>query len=199
MWFVFLVKGDGPRPKDQAKLEDMQKAHIDNFKRCFAANKLIGAGPLNDPTQFRRGIVLFYFPSKKDVIESFKPDPYVQSGIMNVEAHPWNAPRDSIRTELPDPDAIEENRLFLLTPLNSEVPSENLLKRQDNYILAVLKSGVLASGGRFEDGDGKTSVMLGKGTDSDQALKVLQKSPLVVEGFVKVESMPLWMARGVLG
>src|SRR4051794_31660952 len=82
LWFVFLVRGEVRADKD--KVEAMQASHIANFKRLFAEHKLLAAGPLKDPTEFRRGIVVLRVPSAEAVRQCFNSDPYVQAGVMHL-------------------------------------------------------------------------------------------------------------------
>ena len=46
-WFIFLETGK-KTPDDKALVAQMQRGHIDNFKRLFDEQKLFAAGP---PTQ----------------------------------------------------------------------------------------------------------------------------------------------------
>ena len=55
--FIFLEIGK-KTPDDKALVGQMQRGHIDNFKRLFAEQKLIVAGPPQDPSTLKRGIVI---------------------------------------------------------------------------------------------------------------------------------------------
>lgn len=46
-WFIFLESGK-KTPDDKALVGQMQRGHIDNFKRLFGEQKLFAAGPLQD-------------------------------------------------------------------------------------------------------------------------------------------------------
>ena len=85
-WFVFLVKGDNPPKAAPDEISQCQKAHLDNFKRLFNEGKLVTAGPLQDKTQVKRGIVVFCVRTSEEVLAAFGADPYVQKGFMKVEA-----------------------------------------------------------------------------------------------------------------
>ena len=57
--FRFIFREIGKKtPDDKALVGQMQRGHIDNFKRLFAEQKLIVAGPLQDPSTLKRGIVI---------------------------------------------------------------------------------------------------------------------------------------------
>lgn len=121
--FVFLTKGDVKAPADQAEREAMQKAHLGNFGKQFEAKKLIAAGPVQDPTQMRRGIVILTVDEEKEVPTLFKEDPFVRNGIMKIDAGLWHADRAGIHEDKIDPNGLEENRIVVLTaekPLSDE-------------------------------------------------------------------------------
>jgi uncharacterized protein YciI len=64
MWFVFLESGKTGFTERTA-LEAMQRGHIANFQRLFGEKKLFAAGPLKDPTEFKRGIAIVKAPSQQ--------------------------------------------------------------------------------------------------------------------------------------
>ncbi|RYG17648.1 hypothetical protein EON82_23615, partial [bacterium] len=109
-WFIFLVRADGPRPKETAALQEMQKAHIGNLEKLYAEGKFVAAGPVNDPTKHRRGIVVAGAGTLKEVMACFEGDPYVENRIMRVEAHRWVTPPKGF-TAPPDVAKMAEYRI----------------------------------------------------------------------------------------
>lgn len=192
LYFVFLTKGNGTRP-DQATLQAYQKAHIGNFERRFKEGKLIGAGPLNDPTTVRRGIVVLTLPSEAEVPKAFEGDPYVEHRIMNVEAWEWDADRSRINVNLPDPNAIQENRLVVFHATEKGLPTESLVtesrRRLDRYAAVC---GRLKIPGEYR------AIALFEGKDEAHVRAVVEADPLVLKGYAKPEVLPLWMAKEVL-
>ena len=57
LWFILFEAGK-KTPHDKATVAQMQRGHIDNFKRLFAEQKLFAAGPLQNPSTLKRGIVI---------------------------------------------------------------------------------------------------------------------------------------------
>jgi uncharacterized protein YciI len=192
VWFAYLVKGDGPRPKDPKELEAMQAAHIGNLQRLFREKKLIAAGPLNDPTTVRRGITVLTVRDHVAIADCFKTDPYVRSGIMHIEAHRWDGDRNQINFHNPDPQKIEENRLVILT--SASVPSAELLANHRRHF-ARLKQGSAAGGGAEKGG--YTEFLLFHGADEAKLKSHLDRDPWVRAG-AKVEILQLWMGKGSL-
>jgi uncharacterized protein YciI len=109
-WFIFLERG---QPAPPAELEAMQRAHIDNFKRLFGLGLLLAAGPLQDPTGHKRGIVVARAPSRAALDALFLPDDYVRGGHMTLNASPCLA-RRPLNTVGVVPESIEESRITLL-------------------------------------------------------------------------------------
>lgn len=176
---MFLVRADGPRPKDPAALAAMQKAHIGNFERRYAEGKLVAAGPVADPANHRRGIVVLGVGTRQEVLACFATDPYVQGRIMRVEAHRWAAPPKGFAI-VPDPAKMAEYRLVRVAcPKGVPFPT--------------LPGGV---GGPFA---GETmGAILTKTTDDAAIRRALDASPAVRAG-ATYDAIPLWMSAGTLG
>lgn len=66
-WFIFLETGK-KTPDDKALVAQMQRGHIDNFKRLFGEQKLFAAGPLQDPSGLKRGNVIVKAPTREELI-----------------------------------------------------------------------------------------------------------------------------------
>jgi len=201
LWWVFLVKGDGPRPSDQAKLQEMQNAHIGNFKRLFGLKKLISAGPLQDPTQFKRGIVVLTVKTKDDVMECFKPDPYVQGKLMNVEAHPVTVEFGHIETQKIDPEGIEENRIVIFGPNPTPPVGPYSKSSRGRHMKHVREDGGKAGLSFYvsvQDDSKVSAIALFHGKDDAAIQEWLDSDPLVKQGVWVVTKMPQWLSKGAL-
>ncbi|MFZ4508085.1 MAG: YciI family protein [Fimbriimonas sp.] len=191
----FLVKGTATRP-DNATVERMQTAHIDNFKRLFGLGKLLTAGPVQDPTTVRRGIVILTPGKPAELKERFLPDPYVQSGLMNLVLTEVDVQFGKIQTSGIDPDGIVENRLVIF------VRKEGSRSRRREHLNCLRKNGAganlafLATARKQADFD---SVALFRGTDDAQIEALLAKDPAVASGDLTVVKMPQWLSKGILG
>jgi uncharacterized protein YciI len=189
IWFVFLVKGDHSAPADKAQA--MQDAHIANFKRLFAEHKLLAAGPLQDTTEFRRGIVVLRVPSQEAVRQCFNTDPYVQAGVMHLEVYRWEANTKGFNVKHIDPNAIEENRIALL--LGPEHPNT-----KTKWPKVARKASGQVSGESFGPGEVK-EIRLFAGTSDEAKIKSeMDSDPAIKKGKVRYSLMPLWMAKGTL-
>src|SRR5215475_11178895 len=88
--FVFLNTGISAKEKGitDDEVAKMQAQHVGNFGTQFNLGKLMAAGPVGRGSK-TRGIVVLAVHSPEQIAECFKPDPYVQSGILETETHPW--------------------------------------------------------------------------------------------------------------
>src|SRR5262245_45623043 len=88
--FVFLNTGISPKEKGitDEEVAKMQAQHVGNFGTQFNLGKLMAAGPVGRGGK-TRGIVVLAVHSPEQIAECFKPDPYVQNGILQAETHPW--------------------------------------------------------------------------------------------------------------
>lgn len=144
LWFIFLERGK-PTPDDKDRVMAMQRGHIENFKRLFALGKLFSAGPLADPSGFKRGIVTVRAASREELMGYFEPDAYVREGYMTVNAVPAIGRRPH-HTEGIDASRVEEIRIVLL-PREAPVPQPVLQAMVDKGVFSAwytLNEGPLA-------------------------------------------------------
>src|SRR4051812_21471137 len=88
--FIFLNTGISPKEKGitDEEVGKMQAQHVGNFGTQFNLGKLMAAGPVGNGGK-TRGIVVLAIHTAQEIADCFKPDPYVQSGILATETHPW--------------------------------------------------------------------------------------------------------------
>jgi uncharacterized protein YciI len=191
-WFVVLQKGPTPRGTDE-DVKRMQQAHLSNFDRLYEEGKLFMAGPLRDPTGIKRGIIGVQAADRQTLLSYFSADPYVQSGMMVIDAQEWKVDRAKVNDNVPDPDKMAEMRFVLMKAQRPIPPS--ILKQHEAFVDKNLKPalhGQILRNSAFEE------VMFFLSNDSAAVDHQLSLDPLVRHGYVAVELMPLWMADGVL-
>jgi len=177
LFFGFFMRGDGPRPTGPGALEKMQADHIGNLKRLHGEGNLLAAGPLQDPTQQRRGILVLQSATPSDIPGLFKDDPYVSNRIMFVKTEEWNVDPLHFSRQLPDPNGIKEYRL-VISPINSDT------KR--------LRDAIVTKSLKIVGGPGSDHhFFLVEGFQPGLEEKVKATNPAA-------EVIPLWMAPGIL-
>ncbi|MBL8286876.1 MAG: hypothetical protein JNL85_02745 [Rubrivivax sp.] len=193
IWFVYLETGKTGFA-DRAAQEAMQRGHIANFQRLFGEKKLFAAGPLKDPSEFKRGIVVVKAPSLQVLAEYFQPDQYVREGYLKLDAVPAlvNKP---LATEGIDSSAIEEGRIVqLLRPERAPAPAEAQAQRA--AIRRLVEQGTFGAWYTLEAGP--VSEVLFTRSKDDKALWAAVGALPPAGGPAKADVWPQWFARGVL-
>jgi uncharacterized protein YciI len=193
-WFIFLEAGR-KTPDDKAAVQAMQRGHIANFKRLFALGLLMSAGPLRDPSGFKRGIVTVRAATREDVQSYFQPDDYVREGYMNVNAVPATACK-ALNTEGIDDTRIEEVRIVQITRGNAPTNLATL-----NARLALLQGLVDAGtvGAWYTLHSGPVAEVLFARTRDTPALEaVFAAYPGAGVGGVSVAVWAQWISPGVV-
>ena len=160
IYFAYFMKGDGPRPAEQAKLTEMQTAHIGNLQALHGEGRLLAAGPCQDPSTERRGIMVLV--GKPDSTY-FTRDPFVQNKIMTVASWEWKVDTRKFETKLPDPNAITE---FVLVEASNV--SEADATRLHRYLIGTSTAVV---GGPAEGGKAFFLVEGAKAAQVNEGLK----------------------------
>ncbi len=201
LWWVFLNKGAHPGKATKEQIGVMQNAHIQNFVRLFGLKKLCLAGPLADPTGFKRGIVVLTLTPGEKPLPHFGPDPYVGGGFMDVEASRLRVDFGKINTNISADAKIEENRLVYFVPTPGLRTSKDFKAVLDDY-MKFLPTGATAGlrfAARSRDACSFESVALFKGKDEKPIRAWIDQHPCVRAGLWKAVIVPQWLGQGTLG
>ncbi len=198
-WWVFIEHTKVQAMLSQAESEEMMKAHLGNSRRLYDLKRLTVAGPMRDPGGTRRGIVLLTVKSRRDVDESFKPDPFFQHGIFTAHVVPLKPDfGEVLRVTGADADSIEENRLVVLERLeNGALPKQPAGTPHRDAIRDGASAG-LAFHAVATSGDAVREIALFRGTDDKKIQAWLDGDPWVKSGRWKATVYPQWLARNCL-
>lgn len=193
IWFVYLETGKTSFA-ERGVQEAMQRGHIANFQRLFGEKKLFAAGPLKDPTDLKRGIVVVKAASQQALAEYFQPDQYVREGYLKLNALPAlvNKP---LATEGIDSSAIEEGRIVqLLRPEKAPAPAEAAAQRA--ALQRLVDQGTFSAWYTLEAGP-VAEVLFTRSKD-DKALWAAVGNLPPAGGPARANVWPQWFAKGVL-
>lgn len=200
-YFVFLVKGANPPKATPEEIGQYQATHISNFKTLFDAGKLVTAGPVSDPTGFRRGIIVMSVKNRYEIAPCFEADPYVKKGFMEIQSLRMDVLFGKLNTAGIEPTKIEENRIVIFTagalPADSTSVRANRLKHLEHNQKGGGKAG-LAFYANLGDSDEIRSIAFFRGKNDKEILAWLKKDPLVKSGMLKPTKMPQYLVKGVL-
>jgi uncharacterized protein YciI len=192
MVIVFLHhKTDKPElAKEQ--VDKIMEGHFANIKRLANDGKLLVAGP------FEGGGGIFIFNSKSinEVDEWLKNDPGVQNKRWNVEILPYR-PRLGLPRLVNEPYQMINYQFIRFTSYIAkfnvyDVPE--ILKKHDEYLGEIKKSGNVVAEGIFNDTDGGILIIKG---ELDK--KVIDSDPAVVEGLLIADIKKWYVAKGAFG
>jgi uncharacterized protein YciI len=191
LYWVFLTTGKSTKDVAAEDIQAMQRAHLENFGRLARAGELITAGPLRDPEQVLRGIVIVHANDTNELEGHFEPDPYVQEGYMRVESFPLEVLVGKIHTQL-TPTSLEEFRLVVLK--YSEKPAGETPAHDPFDKLPEIDG--LRYAGRFTSSEPHCGVMVFSETDDQKVKERVQSLPGVADGKISLQIMPLYVGKG---
>ena len=193
MWFVFLESGKKGFTERSA-LEEMQRGHVANFQRLFGEKKLLAAGPVKDPSEFKRGIVVVKAASQQALAGYFQPDQYVREGYLKLNAVPALVNRP-LASEGIDSSGVEEGRIVQL--MRGERPlSATEAAAQRAALQRLVDQGTFGAWYTLEAGP-VAEVLFSRNRD-DRALQAALAGLPAVKGGAPVAVWSQWFAKGVL-
>ncbi len=200
--WVFLNAGasrDKTKTMAPEAVSQMQAQHVGNFGTQFNLGKLFAAGPLGDNGSIR-GIVVLNVQTPEEVKECFKPDPFVQNDILEVETHPWRV--DVMDFGSPRiPFKIARHTLCIVKKGNNwkssqSDPAADAMLRLFPRLKAKTRSRELAISGPFLDGGDKLGIFMFFSTNQTEIKAELDNEPAVKEGRVELEFHPQFLGTG---
>ena len=193
MWFVFLESGK-PGLADRTAADAMQRGHIANFQRLFGEKKLLAAGPLKDPTEFKRGIVIVKAASQQTLADYFQGDQYIREGYLKLNAAPALVNK-ALATEGIDSSAVEEGRIVQLMR-GDKALSAGDAAAQRATLQRLVDQGSFSAWYTLEAGP-VAEVLFSRNKD-DKALQTALAALPTVKGGAPVAVWGQWFAKGVL-
>lgn len=87
-YVLAFLKAGNAKIEDEARRNELMKAHLKNIQRMANEGKLVVAGPFLD-RQSLRGIYIFNVTSIEEAERLTMTDPAIQAGTLEMELHPW--------------------------------------------------------------------------------------------------------------
>lgn len=201
LFWIFLTTGKSSAGVANETIEEMQSAHLANFKVLAEQKKLLTAGPMTDPEKRMRGIVVVRAKNRQEVRAMFKDDPYVQQGYLNVEATEMDFEYGTLNTRI-TPDGLEEFRLVMLEKNGSasEDPDRESQEENQSYIaeMSTEKDMLLTVFLPKQEFNRTAILIMAKGENDDAINEKVSNIPAVKNGAWKSRIFPLRMGKGTL-
>ena len=189
-WFIFLERGK-PTPPDKEAVTAMQRGHIANFERLFAAGQLFAAGPMRDPAGLKRGIVVLKAATREQLQDYFQPDEYVREGYMTVNAVRAQVHR-ALHTDGLELTSMAEGRIVMLGR-----GGEGDAGAGTAHLQRLLDQGRIGAWYTLQDGP-LAEVLFVPGTDNVAIEADLRGYPGLAEQRVSLAIWGQWFTKGVL-
>lgn len=94
-YFVVFLKQGSTKSRDDAKIKRLQQQHLDYLEDMYAQGHADISGPYGDVGEFM-GMTIYSVPTLEIADSLAKADPIVKEGFLDVEVHPWWAPKGSM-------------------------------------------------------------------------------------------------------
>jgi len=199
-YFGFFTQREKPTVGENFDVQAAQAAHLKNLTDVMLNKGGLAAGPLNDPTKIRRGIVCFQATSVEEGLKNFVNDPFVTNKIMAVELFEWKVNPKLFNVKAADPKALTEYMLAVITPGPSKQPvNDKILGEHKSYIAGLYKSSAMRAHGEISGPTKMKEVAIFETKDADAVKEALAEDPLVKRQLLEVEVLPLWMSKGIFG
>ena len=199
LYWVFLKTGKSLDGIDRKDVEAMQLEHLNNFRRLAEEGRLVTAGPVSDPDNIRRGVVILKADRPEELAAMFRDDPYIKQGYMKMDSCRMKFELGKIHTRI-TPKGMEELRIVVLqrnpdskTVMDSETETLTTAFLKNQYDLKQLNLSVRL----FDAKDDSRHVLVFPKRETDDAiLEVVNEIPAVKSGYWKQNTMPLFMGKG---
>ena len=192
MVFVFLHHRTDKSDLPKEQVDKIMEGHFANMKKMASEGKLLVAGPFEGGG----GIYIFKSKSVDDVKEWLRPDPGIQNNRWKVEMLPFY-PRVGQPQLVNEPYQMTSYQFIRFTSYIAkfninDVPE--LMKKHDDYLNEIKKSGNVIAEGIFNETDGGILIMKG---DLDR--QVIESDPAVHEGLLEIDIKKWFVAKGAFG
>lgn len=187
--FVFLNTRTDKAELPQEEVEKLMQGHMANITRLAKEGKLIVAGPFDGGG----GIFILNTTSIDEANTWLSSDPGIQANRWKIDLLPYQ-PRIGGVCMAKEP---YEMVMYTFIRFRSNIHKETvgdypvLLKKHDDYLTHLAKSGNVITEGIFDHQEGGILIMKG-----DIQPEVFENDPAVKGGTLLFEIKKLWVAKG---
>lgn len=206
---AILRSGHAPVEIPATRLDTLRAGHMANIRRMFADHRLVCAGPFLDEGELQ-GIYIFDADSVGQVTPWLDGDPFLATGHMVCDLHPWYGPAGISevyrRGTAADPtrvDSLLHYTFALLRPGPAAAGGNpGWARSKSQRHLADLEhsehAGRIAVAGPFETADPLVGLCIYDTADSSEARRWSESDPEIAAGRMRPEFHPWMTARGIL-
>ena len=202
---VLLKKGPSAPPASPADQKKMQDEHLANLGELNRKRINLVYGPILVDSDLR-GIAVLAVADADAAKAHFVNDPFVKSGVMTVEVHPWMAPKGWFQQppslDVTNPGNLEQLVFgFLVRGPNATqdtAAAADIQKGHLAYMESLNKQGKLVMAGPFGDQGRARGVVVYRVKDLAEAKALAAEDPAVKAGRLALEAYPWMTFKGIL-
>ena len=203
LFWAFLCSGKSLEGVEAKKVEEMQSAHLENFKRLAHAGKLLSAGSVTDPTEALQGVAVFSTSADESLMQLFQDDELICGGYQKIQAAKMRLEHGIINAGQHGRSGMQEYRMVLLDSAK-KVGEDNesarqLIDQSQKFVESMYREKELRLAIRLgENKAGQLILVLDKPEQETSLKNRLQKIPAVKSGLWKLRVMPVFFGKGTL-
>ena len=191
-----------------ARLDSLRAGHMANIRKMFADHRLVCAGPFLDEGDLQ-GIYLFDADSVAQVTPWLAGDPFLATGHMVCELHPWYGPAGISegyrKAAIADPTLADSLQRYTFTLLvrgpnwtSGDASERDMISRQLAGIGRKAQAGQIVLAGPLEDDGVVRGIAVFATSDTAEVRRWSETAPAIVSGRLRFEMHPWMTARGIL-
>jgi uncharacterized protein YciI len=197
--WLFFMAGERKREYQKEELEKMQADHVGNLGTLYNAGKCSMAGPTGDANPIR-GIVFLNARTEDELKEDFKPDPFVQGGLLKVHTFPVESVKGLLAPAI-EPFEIEQNMIVFLKAAPGKSATDfpkKAIGGHRAYLDTVRKSGKLPFFASSTTAHEYLGILILPLKKAEEVKEIADQDPLVKGGWLVWEAHPQWLGKGTL-
>jgi uncharacterized protein YciI len=198
---AILTKAPGAKPLGEREIQAIQEGHLRYLRTLLDERKALLEGPIHGKEAIRSVIVLDV-PTVEEARAILEKDPWISSGQLAAEIHPWWTAKGLLRKPAPSGRSTLCYLGLLRRPADAPTyPKEKLQEIQAGHmanIRAMADSHDLAIAGPMGDDTPLRGIFVFRSTDPDRIRGLVERDPAVQAGRLRLELYPWYVPEGVL-
>lgn len=198
---ALLTKAPGAKPLGEREIQAIQEGHLKLLRGLVEERKVLIEGPIHGPSDIRSVLVLDA-ESPADAEAILRRDPWISSGQLVAEIHPWYSASGLLRK----PPSVDRPVLCYLGLLRrpADAPSlskEKLQEIQAGHMANIHKmadSRDLAIAGPMGDDTPLRGIFVFRTTDPERIRRLVEADPAVAAGRLRMDLLPWYVPEGTL-
>jgi uncharacterized protein YciI len=198
---ALLAKAPGAKPLGEREIQSIQERHLAYLRQLLDERKALLEGPIHGKAPMTSVIVLDV-PTVEEARAILDKDPWIASGQLAAEIHPWFSAKSLLRPPAPSGRSTLCYLGLLRRPPDAPTyPKEKLEEIQAGHmanIQAMADSHDLAIAGPMTDDTPLRGIFIFRTTDPERIKSLVERDPAVRAGRLGLDLYPWYVPEGTL-